>query len=540
MRTADCARCGAGVGFKNQTLCHRCRAADDESHLRAACPSCGEFLRLQQATGRCVRCSRTCVDCGHVLRFKDSVRCQTCRRQADVVAAKSLCPRCGRAGFIRTETGWCGSCSRRPAPPLAVRPCWECGALARKKGEGLCHRCWTRNPTRPITQAENLFLALDDPPEWLIGFAAFATERHCVHRACVMVTAVGRLLIDGHSAQPQALLERARHPGRSAGALARTLEEFFVDQRLAFGLDQEARLASGRRQRRVAATPEALRPPVAAFAEHLVGSRERARRAGTRPRADTTIEQTLAAIRDLARFLATERAKHDWSAVAVDDLEAFLGQHPANRRRQLQSSRQFFRWARKNKIVLVDPTRGIPGVARRGFTGRTLTLAEQRRLFRRWSDPDVDPHEALIGMLALLHAASNIEIRHLQVVDYDQVAATLRIGRRTMPVPVDPVTLTALERCLAQRAALGTTNPHIIVTKITKTRITPASPAYLCHALDAAGVTPHPLRSTRIVDLVIALDPKVVSEALGMKAEGLVDYLADHVDAGRLPDPQNL
>lgn len=398
----------------------------------------------------------------------------------------------------------------------------------------MCNRCWTRSPTRPITQAENLLIALDDGPEWLVGFAAFAADRHCIERASVMVSAVGRLLRDGQSAQPQALLERARRPGRSAGALARTLEEFFVTERLAFGLDQDARLALGRRQRRVNAAPDPLRPAVAAFADHLVRSRERARRAGTRPRADSTIEQTLGIVRDIACFVAG-RAKHDWATVEVRDIELFLGERPANRRRQLQAARQFFRWARKNKIVLVDPTRDLPSIPRRGFTGDTLSLAEQRRLFRRWtSDSDVHPHEALVGMLALLHAASSTELRQLRVEDFDQARQTLRLGSRSMPIPLDPLSLTALRRCLAKRAALGTQNPHLIVTKVTKPRSTAASAAYLSHVLDAAGVAPKRLRATRIVDLVITLDPKVVSEAIGMRAEGLVDYLADHVDAGRL------
>ena len=86
-------------------------------------------------------------------------------------------------------------------------------------------------------------------------------------RACVLVTAIGRLLRDGQPSGPQALLERARRPGRSAGALARTLEEFFLGEHLAFGLDQEARLALGRRQRRINAVPEPLRPAVAGFTD---------------------------------------------------------------------------------------------------------------------------------------------------------------------------------------------------------------------------------------------------------------------------------
>jgi site-specific recombinase XerD len=332
-------------------------------------------------------------------------------------------------------------------------------------------------------------------------------------------------------------LERARRPGRSAGALARTLEEFLVGERLAFGLDQEARLAMGRRQRRVDATPSTLRPAVSLFAEHLVRCRERARRAGTRPRTDITIESSLAIVRDLARFVVDERAKTDWSTIEVGDVDAFLGLQPANRSRRVTALRQFFRWARKNKIVLVDPTSGLPAARHRGFTGQTLSLAEQRRLFRRWTlDESVDPREALVGILALLHAASNLELRKLRAADIDRRAGTIRLDGRPHPVPLDPVSGAALDRCLSHRASLGTENPHVIVTKVTKTRSTPASTAFMSHVLDAAAVAPKHLRSTRLVDLVISLDPKVVAEALGMNAGGLVSYMADGVDPARLDE----
>ena len=536
MRTADCARCGGGVGRKHEALCHRCQEADREAQRRRNCPSCGEFLRLDAVTGRCVRCSRTCVDCGHVLRFKASVRCLACRRRFDAAMAKMPCPRCGRPGYIRAGTGWCGSCSRRPAPPLQPHPCLSCGALARKKGEGPCQRCWARNPDRPVNQALRLMASLGGP-EWLARFAEFAAERHCVARASLMVSAVGRLLGDAGPSYPQALLERSRRPGRSAGALARTLEEFFLSERLAFGLDQEGRLAHGRRQRRVEALPVSLRPAVSAFADHLVRSRERALRAGTRPRSDSTIEKKLATLRDLGRCLVEERSKYEWSLVDASDIEAFVGSALSVRRERLQAARAFFRWARKNKVVLVDPTRGLVSSARWGFSGQTLSIAEQRRLFRRWSGPDAHPNEAVVGMLALLHALSNVELRGLRADDVDEARSGLRVGRRAVPVPLDPVSLSVVRRCLTHRSALGTHNSHLIVTTQTKTRATPASTAYLCHVLDPAGTSPKRLRSTRIVDLVTVLDPKVVGEALGMTPEGLVGYLADHVDAGRLPIP---
>lgn len=407
--------------------------------------------------------------------------------------------------------------------------------MRRKKGDGLCSRCWFRDPTRPITQALNLSMRLADSPEWLIRFAAFAAERRCAERASGMITAVGRLIEDGGPVQPQALLERARRPGRSAGALARTLEEFFLREGLAFGLDQEARLAHGRRQRRVGTAPSSLRPGLAAFCEHLVRSNERARRAGTRPRADSTIEQSLAIIRDLACFLVARCDKHDWAAVEVADIERFLAERPRNRRRRLRTTHQFFRWARKNRLVLVDPTRDLPSVPRGAFGGRVLSAAEQRRLFRRWSDNDsAHPHEALVGLLALLHALSSAELRHLRADDVDLVHCTLSVAGRRHRVPLDPVTTSALRRCLEHRASLGSENPHLIVTKITKTRSTAASTPYIAHVLDPAGVTPKLVRTTRIVSLVHRLDPKVASEALGMNAEGLVRYIAEDVVATRL------
>ena len=56
----------------------------------------------------------------------------------------------------------------------------------------------------------------------------------------------------------------------------------------------------------------------------------------------------------------------------------------------------------------------------------------------------------------------------------------------------------------------------------------------MAHVLDPAGIVVKKLRSTRLLNLIISLDPKVVAEALGMNAGGLVSDLADSVDSGRL------
>lgn len=237
-------------------------------------------------------------------------------------------------------------------------------------------------------RGETLAARLAEPPDWLEDFVAYLAAHHCPARSCVLITTLSRLLEDEHPNHPQSVLERARRPGRSMGSLARALETFFTQRGLAMATDQDQRLASGRRKKRIDGAPAGMRAAVAAFAESMLRARDRARRAGTRPRADRTIESALAIVRDLACFLDTQRGKRDWALVDVADIEAFLAELPNNRARRLTVLGQFFRFARNRRVVLVDPTRGMSAKRYRGFRGRTLAITQQRALFRRWSaDP---------------------------------------------------------------------------------------------------------------------------------------------------------
>ncbi len=155
----------------------------------------------------------------------------------------------------------------------------------------------------------------------------------------------------------------------------------------------------------------------------------------------------------------------------------------------------------------------------------------------RWTTASAaHPHEALLGVLALLHGASSIEVRLLQHDDIDPSDRTVRLGRRPHAVPLDPVSWAVLQGCLTHRQFLGTSNPHVVVTRGTKAGKGPASSAYFSHLLDACEVSPRILRSTRLVGLVNTLDPKLVAAVFGMNPQGVLPYLADHVDPGRLEE----
>lgn len=321
------------------------------------------------------------------------------------------------------------------------------------------------------------------------------------------------------------------------GPLARALQDFFTEHGLAMPTDHAERLAAGRRSRRIEAVPPSLRRAVRDYETHLLNCRSRARRAGTLPRTDHTIETALATVRDLAVFVKGVRNKRDWSTIDVNDIEAFLGIQPNNRPRNLTVLQQFFRFARRRHILLIDPTSGLKRGRDKGFRGRTLTRAQQRELFRRWTtDSSVHPHEALVGLLALLHGASSQEVRLLRCQDIDIGLSAIRLGARPHPVPLDPASWAALQRCLSHRADWPTTNPHVIVTKGTKAGRAPASTAYLSHVLDHCGYSPRLIRNTRLVDLVNIMDAKLVAAAFGMSPEATMIYLADHVDAGRLAE----
>jgi site-specific recombinase XerD len=495
---ASCAGCGGPLRRRKIAWCWRC----EQERVKALCPGCGRLRLLAPETGRCVICSRTCADCGKVVRPQGRDRCSRCHRRGNPSRA---CRACGK-------------------PSLIV-------------AHGLCDNCWQQDPARLAGQVARLAARLDDPPGWLADFAAHAEARHCVGRTSLMISRLGRLLAETGTAAPQALLEKASRPGRSAGTLARALEDFFTDAGLAFPADHAARREAARRQRRVEETQQPLRPAVARYAAAQVTAQQRARRARTRPRADRTLADELAVLRDLARFLTAERAKTNWATVQAADLEAFLALRPASQARRLTILRSFFRWAKASRLVLANPAAGLSARQRRGYHPRTLAVAEQRRLFRRWTTgPAVHPHEALTGLLALLHAAPSRELRHLTITDIDTTARTVRLGRRPHPVPLDPATWHALQRCLEHRERLATRNPHVIVTAHTRTRRTPASDQYLVRVMDPAGIGTKTLRATRIVDLVASLDPKLVCEALGMDPAGVLPYAADQVQDTRLAD----
>lgn len=90
---------------------------------------------------------------------------------------------------------------------------------------------------------------------------------------------------------------------------------------------------------------------------------------------------------------------------------------------------------------------------------------------------------------------------------------SVRLGRHHTPCHSDPVSWSALQRCLAHRDTLRTANPHVIVTRGTKADLTTSLGGLHESSARSVFLPPKMLRTTRLTDLVNTLDPKLVAAA---------------------------
>jgi hypothetical protein len=419
----------------------------------------------------------------------------------------------------------------RPAKTITCR---QCGEQRRSAGLGLCNRCKLADPDWPFRYAASTASRMTDVPCWWQALTEFAAARRHPGGAVAILRHTGRVLLADPAAGPRQITGSAARPDGTPTAEGRALASFFTGLGLMMPGDHGCRRAAARRQRYLDAVPAGLAAAVAAFNDAQLAEQERSRRAGRRLLSDVTLETRLRILRDLAGHLTASGRITSWAEVTTAGLEGFLAGRARSRHQDTYVLRRYFAWARQRKLILIDPARPLRLGPQPGFTGTVLDAGTQRLLLRRWNSRDTHPHERMTGLLALLHAASSAEIRSLAAAGIDDRNKAIALPGRPFPVPADPATWDAVQACLRHRDHLATLNPHVIVTKATRTGDAPADGSYLTRLLAPAGVTPSACRQTRIAQLVNDLDPKLTAAALGMRDSGLVRYLADNVDKDRL------
>ena len=168
-RQRDCAGCGAPVGIIGREHCCRCWRQDHRGRGQGGVP------RLREAAGPAgrhgpVRAVLACLRANAGTRSAAATPpcAGTAGARPGRRAAQRPCPRCGRPGYLREDTGWCGTCSRPapaegPAPGLRAMRAGHAGT----PGWGCARACWQRHPDRPFVQGAHLAARLADPPGWL-------------------------------------------------------------------------------------------------------------------------------------------------------------------------------------------------------------------------------------------------------------------------------------------------------------------------------------------------------------------------------------
>lgn len=386
----------------------------------------------------------------------------------------------------------------------------------------MCKPCYEHSPRTVQTRAAAWAHRMPAVPSWWDAFTThLLTHRHPFYAGDI-VTHTARLILDTHTTDPRTLHDHALH---SNPRLVRPLTGFFHAHHLHDAPRAvEETTAAARRERRIEAVPAPLRPAVRGFAQTLLAQRERAAALGLRPNQLKTIEIRLDTVRDLSLH-ATGRGHQTWASLTTADLEAFLARNSARRASWLAGLHQFFAHAQRTGAVLHNPAAPLDAPQPRGFRGATLTLDEQRTLYHRWNGPgEMHPHEAFIGLAALLHAATTTELRLLTLDHLTPARHAVRFPGRSVDLVLDGATWKALKGCLAHRASLGTDNPHVLVTRLTRTTHGPAGAAHIRDSLTPVGLLPRILRSTRLLTLAAELDIKQLTAALGMSYAGAAHY----------------
>jgi hypothetical protein len=485
---------------------------------------------------------RTCLDCPAPVKFRDRDRCHTCHRRAGRAVLKRPCTGCGQLRHLR-EDDRCAACLRAGGPrktPKTTR-CRVCGQDRRNVGLGLCNRCMLADPDRPLRYAASMATRMRPEPPWWGQLAEFTTARYHPGGSVAVLRETARILFDDPGVSVHQLRRRAGAP--ISASTDRVLTAFFTSHAMA--LPRQDTRPRATREGLLNAIHAPLGAAVAQYNDAQLTEQDRRARGGRRVLSDITLATRLRILRDLAAHLATSREVTGWAEVTTTDLERFLAARPAARHQRTYVLRRFFAWARARRLVLTDPTRPLTLGAQPAFTGAVLEVRTQRALFRRWTSGTTPAQERTVGLLALLHAATNAEIRAITLTALDPDQQTLTLPGRPFPTPIDPATWSALDACQRERAASGTLNSHLLVSRVTRSRDTPVHGCYLGRLLAPAGTTPSACRQTRIAQLVTDLDVKLTATALGMNDTGLVRYLADNVDRDRLtptnptarPDP---
>lgn len=192
-----------------------------------------------------------------------------------------------------------------------------------------------------------------------------------------------------------------------------------------------------------------------------------------------------------------------------------------NRYREIS---RFFKWAKQTHLVFSDPSEHID-VGYYWELTAPLTFQEQRELVKRWSSPDCDPREAVVGILALVYGLSADEIRNLELESFIN-EKTFHVDGRPTDITLADNLVPVLERYMLWREELckGSQVRYLIVSRESYKTKRKLGQHLIWNILSLSGHSPRRLRATTLLDAASTGNIKLL-ESMGLAFDSTRPYM---------------
>jgi integrase len=410
-------------------------------------------------------------------------------------------------------------------------PCRICGGpvdqgASRRSGRRRlhCHSCRPPVVKRPVAE-----VGLDELVNDLAGdLTVSSTQRAVLARALKAAEAAGwstnsldrvlaglRAVLDGHpDGQPIRLSQLGAAIGASTGLRIARMAQILDELELL--VDDTAPTIRTWIDHSCDALPAGFSVEVRAWLLVLLEGDERAR-----PRSQSTLYAYFGRVRP--HLVAWSATRDQLREITDDDVCAVLDRLSGHRRAgTFTALRSLFRFAKRRRLLFVDPTRRLhvgraPGRVLLPMTDAQIAAVERVA---------VTPAQRLVVALAAIHAARASAIRELTLDDVDLPGRRIRLGGHSQRLSefVHHALVDWLQH--RQRTWPHTQNRHVLVSTVTATGTEPVSDYYLSWHLLQRGVQLEQIRGDRVLQeaLAVGADPLHLAAAFNLSSTTAIAY----------------
>lgn len=268
--------------------------------------------------------------------------------------------------------------------------------------------------------------------------------------------------------------------------------------------------------RKNAELPAGLRADIHAWLLVLHAGGER-----SRPRSRSTLYAYFGRVQP--HLTAWSRTYDHLREVTEQDVVAVLDSLRGHQRAgTFTSLRSLFRFAQRQRLVFVDPTRRLH-VGRAPKRSVLPMTGEEIAAVKRAAVPSV---QRLVVVLVAVYAARGAAVRQLTVDDVDLSRRRIRIGGTVQPMP--ELVHGLLREWLAKRQRLWphTSNRHVLISHASAAGTEPVSDYFLSWHLAMQDVPLERLRADRILHEAVAVDadPLHLAQAFTLSTQTAIEY----------------